>query len=118
MTPLNCPLPFPASAPLLYALLPGAASMAFEIFIECSLKLADIVGMLGHAGSLPKAEEDPGEARKLLRWLKNLKGIGADMEEWLAIGTPEEQIAKIKAVHQLLSIHAAQLRKAQKNNPG
>lgn len=72
--------------------------------------------------STPESLDDPtreasvDEARKILRWLRNLQFGDRDMEAWLDQGTPAEQAAKAEAVARLTEIYGAQLKGAAPNN--
>jgi hypothetical protein len=82
--------------------------------------------MLGAAHALrspetlnqPTKDESVEEARKILRWFKNLQGTDMDMEQWMRIGTLPEQEAKAHALTRLVEIYQGQLSSALTNNTG
>ncbi len=65
----------------------------------------------------PQREASVEEARTILRWLKNMQFTDRDMEEWLAHGTPEVQVAKAEAVTRLIEIYSGQLQQAAHTRP-
>ena len=65
----------------------------------------------------PTREESVEEARKILRWLKNLQFSDKDMEEWMGHGTPAEQLAKTQAVARLVEIYQAELHRGTQRTP-
>lgn len=66
---------------------------------------------------LPASENATEEARKTLRFLRNLQGLPSDMESWLHIGNLPEQQAKIELLEKLINIYAGQVKIAQLSNP-
>lgn len=66
----------------------------------------------------PARLESLEEARKILRWLKNLSFGDMDVEEWLAQGTPAEQASKAEAVSRLVEIYELQLATTQTHIAG
>lgn len=66
----------------------------------------------------PVREESVEEARKILRWLRNLQSTEMNMEEWLGAGSLPEQAAKAGPMAKLVKIFLRKLRKARKKRPG
>lgn len=65
----------------------------------------------------PARETSVEEARKILRWLKNLQFTDQNIEEFVNHGTPAEQGAKMEALARLVEIYADQLHSATQRNP-
>ncbi len=57
------------------------------------------------------------EARRILRWLRNLQHINYDMENWLRLGGLKEQQSKADSLEKLILIYAGQVKIAQLSNP-
>jgi hypothetical protein len=57
------------------------------------------------------------EARKILRWLRNMEFTELAMEEFIDQGTPETVTAKKHAVQQLTTLFASQLKHARHARP-
>jgi hypothetical protein len=80
--------------------------------VSVSESLADLARRLGLQDALEDVQSS-GDARRLLRWLRNLQAIDQSMEEWLAIGTQEEQAAKLQQIQELAALYAVQLRQSK-----
>lgn len=65
----------------------------------------------------PTRESSIEEARKILRWLRNLQFGDHEVEEWVGHGAPVEQVTKAQALSRLAEIYSDQLYKASRTNP-
>lgn len=61
--------------------------------------------------------ESVEEARKILRWLRNLQATDRDVEEWLDQGTPEAGVAKAEKLMQLVNIYTQHLQYIRRSRP-
>ncbi len=61
----------------------------------------------------PKAESVE-EAKKILRWLRNLQATDRNVEEWLDLGTPQAMVAKAEKLQQIVNVFV-QLLQRQKD---
>jgi hypothetical protein len=66
---------------------------------------------------VPSKENIIEEARKTLRWLRNLQHTSYDMEEWMQLDGISEQQNKAELLQNLISIYAGQVKMAQLTNP-
>jgi len=66
--------------------------------------------------SAPTREESVEEARKILRWLRNMEFTDRSMEEWLDHGSLQVVVAKKTAIQKLTHIFAAHLHQARLQN--
>lgn len=82
--------------------------MPSATLVSISERLADIACRLEQNDTTGHA----GDARKLLRWLRNLQDIDKDMESWLSRGGEEEQTAKLQQLEDLVVIYARARRTA------
>ncbi len=87
------------------------------LFGEAALTNAFAINALDRLEE-PARQESLEEARKILRWLRNLSFGDMDVEEWLDQGTPAEQAAKAEMVARLVEIFELQRVTAQTHIPG
>ncbi len=87
--------------------------------VSASTGLARTAGKLHSPDALeaPVREASVDEARKILRWLRNLQHTDRDMERWLDEGDLPVQTAKAEAVARLVEIYAGQLKEAAAKYP-
>jgi hypothetical protein len=73
------------------------------------------VNAMYSVGSLPDPtkEESVEEARKILRWLRNMEFADKDVEQWLDNSTPKVVTAKKEALHKLIRIMAIHIHYAK-----
>jgi hypothetical protein len=67
--------------------------------------------------SPPTAEESVENARKSLRMLRNLQDLTQDMENWLRLGEPPQQMAKAGLLATLIKVYAGLSKLAHLQNP-
>ncbi len=63
------------------------------------------------------SENTVEEARKTLRFLRNLQSLPLDMEGWLNLGNISEQQYKIEWLEKLIAIYTGQVKIVQLSNP-
>ena len=93
---------------------------AYDQQITISENVIYTVGALGSVEGLPQPTRDESveEARKILRWLRNMEFADRDVEQWLDGSTPKVVVAKKQALQKLIlivaiNIHHAKLRNAE-----
>ena len=101
-----------------------AASDADNRQILLSEEAIETVGALSTVEGLPKPTRDESieEARKILRWLRNMEFTENTLEQWLDNSAPKVAAAKKEALQRLLriiaiNIHAAQIQGLNANDP-
>ena len=83
-----------------------------EQLIETSLALDNVDNLKPDLKA-----ESVEEAKKILRWLRNLQATDKDMEEWLDQGTPQATLAKTEKLQQIVQTFV-QLLQRQKTLAG
>ena len=76
------------------------------------------VGALSSIDGLPQPTRDESveEARKILRWLRNMEFVDRDVEQWLDNSTPKVVVAKKQALQKLIQIIAVHIHHAKLRN--
>ena len=81
----------------------------------------EIINSIGKVEGLPQPTRDESveEARKILRWLRNMEFADQSVEQWLDNSTPKVAVAKKEALQKLLRILAVHIHasKIQGLNP-
>lgn len=92
--------------------------------IRLSEAMMQDVSAIGTVDGLPQPTRDESieEARKILRWLRNMEFADRDVEQWLDNSTPKVVQAKKEALQRLVRIlcvqlHAARLRGLNPDDP-
>lgn len=67
--------------------------------------------------SEPTREESVEEARKILRFLRNMELTERPLEEWLDQGTPQTKLAKKQSLQKLVGVFTAHMKQAQQKHP-
>lgn len=88
-------------------------SQAVAISEKIGAKKHNAVETLGDADR----KQSVVEAHTILRWLKNLQATDMDVQEWVGLGSPAQQIAKTEALGHLVDHFNTQLEQARKLNP-
>lgn len=90
-----------------------------EKFLSLSNKLLVLSHQLQTPDVLPAPTKDDTleEARKTLRWLRNLQHLDYDMENWLRLGEPATQLSKAEYFAELIEVYAGLLKIAELANP-
>ncbi len=84
--------------------------------VEHAVQVANSLQHIDTLAEIPR-EESVEEARKILRFLRNMEFADHTMEEFLDQGTPSAIVGKKQAFSRLTDIFAAHLRHAQTVNP-
>jgi len=76
------------------------------------------VRALGNVEDLPPPTKDESveEARKILRWLRNMEFADRDVEQWLDGSSPKVVTAKKQALQKLVQILVVQIHQARRRN--
>lgn|GEM_PF-2433247 len=82
-----------------------------EAIIETANKLRSVDSL-----AEPTRDESVEEARKILRWLRNMEFADRDIEEFLDQGAPITVVSKKQSMQKLVRIFAVQLQHAQRRN--
>jgi len=102
---------------------------ADELVAACTKEAGDLVGLstdttriAGNLRSLDTIETPPGnasieEAKRTLRFLRNLQLGDRDIVTWLDNGAPAEEVAKAQSLKRLVEIYSGELRKVTRVRP-